>query len=76
MDTSKHDLPALFGQLGLANDPAEIALFLHEHRIGPGDDLAQAPFWSDHQAAFLAEGVDKDAEWAEVIDELAARLSH
>ncbi|SMC24868.1 Protein of unknown function [Andreprevotia lacus DSM 23236] len=76
MDTSKHDLTALFGQLGLPDDAASIALFLHAHHIGRGDELAAAPFWNDAQARFLAEEIDRDGDWAEVIDELAARLSH
>ena len=76
MDTSRHDLAGLFGQLGLPNDQASIAVFLHQHRLPKGGDLAAAPFWSSNQAHFLAEGIERDDDWAEVIDELAARLSH
>jgi len=36
--------------------------------------LAEAPFWSTAQAAFLREEILNDADWAEVIDQLNARL--
>ena len=36
--------------------------------------IAAAPFWSPAQAAFLREELAEDADWAEVIDVLSARL--
>lgn len=75
MDTSPHTLAALFQQLGLPNDGASIESFLAAHRLGPGEDLAEAPFWTPAQAAFLREALVEDADWCEQADELAARLA-
>ena len=36
--------------------------------------LAEAPFWSASQAAFLREEIGRDAEWAEVVDRLSLAL--
>jgi hypothetical protein len=36
--------------------------------------LSEAPFWTNAQAAFLREEILNDADWAEVIDQLNARL--
>ena len=33
-------------------------------------ELADAPFWSASQASFLREQLNKDADWAEVVDQL------
>jgi hypothetical protein len=75
METQRHDLANLFAQLGLANDPAAIAAFIAAHRPLPsGVRLAEAPFWSPTQSAFLAEQLQDDADWAEVIDELNSEL--
>jgi hypothetical protein len=71
MEQQRHDLASLFAQLGLANDPAAIDAFIAAHRPLPEDvALADAPFWTPAQAAFLAEELQADADWAEVIDEL------
>jgi hypothetical protein len=75
MQSQRHDIANLFAQLGLANDPAAIAVFIVAHRPLPaGVSLAEAPFWSPTQAAFLAEELQGDADWAEVIDELNSEL--
>lgn len=74
MEQHRHDLPDLFAQLGLPNDPAAIATFIAGHRLADDVKLANAPFWSPTQSAFLAEGLQADADWAEVIDELNAEL--
>jgi hypothetical protein len=67
----RHDLASLFAQLGLANDPAAIDAFIATHRpLAEDIALADAPFWTPAQAAFLAEELQADADWAEVIDEL------
>ena len=36
--------------------------------------LADAPFWTTGQAAFLREEIVRDADWAEVVDQLNAAL--
>jgi hypothetical protein len=75
METGVHTLSALFEQLGLPNQTHEIEGFIAQHRLPEGTPLSQAPFWSSAQSALLAEGLAADADWAEVIDGLAARLS-
>ncbi|MBI5783916.1 MAG: DUF2789 domain-containing protein [Rhodocyclales bacterium] len=71
----QRDLATLFAQLGLPNDPASIDAFIAAHRPLPDDvALADAPFWTPAQAAFLAEELQADADWAEVIDELNSEL--
>jgi hypothetical protein len=75
MENQRHDLANLFAQLGLPNEPAAIDAFIVAHRPLPaGISLAEAPFWSPTQAAFLAEELQGDADWAEVIDELNSEL--
>ncbi|HSC80787.1 MAG TPA: DUF2789 domain-containing protein [Chitinolyticbacter sp.] len=76
MDTNPNDMPTLFAQLGLPADRQSIDAFLLHHRLPPGQSLPDAPFWNASQAAFLREALAQDAEWAEEVDELAARLSH
>ncbi len=75
MEQQRHDLSTLFAQLGLPSDPASVAAFIATHRPLPdGIPLADAPFWTPAQAAFLAEELQADADWAEVIDELNSEL--
>lgn len=71
----QHNLATLFAQLGLPNDPAAIDTFIAAHRPLPeGLSLAEAPFWTPAQAAFLAEELQADADWTEIIDELNSKL--
>lgn len=75
MQNQRHDLASLLAQLGLPSDPAAIAAFIAMHHpLAPGVRLAEAPFWSPAQSAFLAEELQGDADWAEVIDELDVAL--
>lgn len=77
MDTTPHDLPTLFAQLGLPAEPADIDRFVATHRPLPaGTKLTEATFWSDSQARFLREEIMEDAEWAPAVDQLNALLSH
>ncbi|GIZ10950.1 DUF2789 family protein [Pseudomonas sp. NCCP-436] len=63
MQQPVHDLPALFKQLGLANEPAAIEAFIRRHAPLPDNcRLADAPFWSPVQAAFLREEILEDAD--------------
>jgi hypothetical protein len=76
MNQTFHELGELFRQLGLDSDQASINQFIATHRPLPkGMALCEAPFWNASQAQFLREGLGQDADWAEVIDALGARLS-
>ena len=76
MDTNPHTLSVLFAQLGLASDTASIKKFISAHELADDVPLADAPFWSTSQAAFLAEELGEDSEWAELVDELANLLTN
>ena len=76
MDTSTHDMSALFKQLGLPDSGAAIAQFLRNHRLEDGLALADAGFWNTAQRQFLRESWHQDSDWVEAIDALAARLRH
>ncbi|MDF3932662.1 DUF2789 domain-containing protein [Pseudomonas citronellolis] len=76
MDTTPHTFAELFKQLGLPNERQDIDAFLAGHRLEADQALADAPFWNEAQATFLREALDDDSDWAEEVDELAARLSH
>lgn len=75
MDTSPHSLCTLFAQLGLASDTASIKKFSSLHHLAADVAIFAASFWTPSQAAFLAEELQTDSEWAEMIDELAVLLS-
>ena len=75
MESTQHTLNNLFAQLGLPASDQEIETFIQTHSHLAGYlTLAEAPFWTPAQAAFLREEILKDADWAEVIDQLNARL--
>lgn len=75
MEASLHTLNNLFAQLGLPNTDEEIETFIQTHSHLAGYlTLAEAPYWAPAQSAFLREEILKDADWAEVIDQLNARL--
>lgn len=75
MEASLHTLNHLFAQLGLPHSDAEIDRFIQTHSHLAGYiSLADAPYWTPAQAAFLREEIVKDADWAEVIDQLNTRL--
>lgn len=76
MDTSTHDLKALFKQLGLPDTGAAITDFLQHHRLEHDQALADADFWSTAQRQFLHEAWQQDSDWSDAIDSLAARLRH
>ncbi|MCX4027716.1 DUF2789 domain-containing protein [Endozoicomonas sp. SM1973] len=76
MDTSQHNLSTLFQQLGLSASNEEIDKFLTVHSLKPDAQLSEADFWNESQAEFLRVAVEEDADWAEVVDELDARLRH
>lgn len=75
MENPQHNLSDLFAQLGLPSEASAIAGFIAAHSPLPsGVPLIEAPFWTASQAGFLCEEILKDADWAEVIDELNEAL--
>lgn len=75
MNTTLPHFAALFAQLGLPDDDQSIAEFLAKHRsMTHGLRLAEAPYWTPSQAAFLREALSQDAEWAVVVDQLSKAL--
>jgi hypothetical protein len=75
MEASLHTLNNLFAQLGLASSDEDIENFIRTHSHLAGYiSLAEAPYWTPAQAAFLREEILKDADWAEVVDQLNVRL--
>ena len=75
MEFHYHTLPSLFEQLGLPAEPNAVQHFIDVHSPMPAAvQLADAPFWKPSQAAFLREEILEDGDWAEVVDDLNARL--
>lgn len=76
MDTHNyHSLSNLFDQLGLPSDATSINNFIEIHRpLAHNVELAQAPWWTASQAAFLRESIADDADWAIMVDELDTLL--
>ncbi|MBC9072160.1 DUF2789 domain-containing protein [Thauera sp. CAU 1555] len=75
MESPTHAFSDLFAQLGLPNDNEAIRRFIDGHRPLPDEvELADAPFWTTAQAAFLREELRDDADWAELVDQLSAAL--
>lgn len=75
MDLTPNSLPALFQQLGLPNEQADIDRFVAQHRpLADEIQLADAPFWTSGQSQFLREEINEDAEWAEIVDQLNVLL--
>ncbi|WP_053214839.1 DUF2789 domain-containing protein [Pseudomonas sp. Q12-87] len=75
MESPIHNLPALFKQLGLSDDAADIEKFIAVHSpLKPELHLADAFFWSEGQRQLLQDEILEDADWAEVIDQLDVLL--
>lgn len=75
MEPPIHNLASLFKQLGLDSTNEAIEGFIDRNRPVPGSLLLhEAEFWSASQAAFLKEAIEKDSDWAEVVDELNVLL--
>jgi hypothetical protein len=75
MEQSIHAFHNLFEQLGLPADDGAIRRFIETHSPLPeGLHLADAPFWTPAQAAFLRDEILEDADWAEVVDRLSLAL--
>ncbi|MGA8391539.1 MAG: DUF2789 domain-containing protein [Burkholderiaceae bacterium] len=75
MDMSAHRFTELFAQLGLPADEPAIRRFIATHSpLAAGIELADATFWTAGQASFLREEIVRDADWAEVVDQLNSAL--
>jgi len=75
MDTSIHTVQTLFCQLGLADSTEQIHAFTELHRPLPSNIcLAEANFWNEAQASFLAEAIADDSDWCEAVDKLNCLL--
>lgn len=75
MEKPVHQFTELFDQLGLPAELNAINHFIDIHTpLAPDITLADAPFWTASQAAFLREEILEDADWAEVIDQLNSAL--
>jgi hypothetical protein len=71
METSAHDLNALFAQLGLDNSDDAIEAFLRKQpRLSQVTLLHEASLWTPAQAAFLKEAVEDDADWVDAVNHL------
>ena len=75
MERNKHDLPALFEQLGLPSEPEAIVQFLASHSPLPDEiKVSKASFWTPSQQAFLHDEILDDSDWAPVVDQLNVLL--
>ena len=67
-------LALLFSQLGLANSPAAIELYVRTHQLTANQNLHDAAFWNKSQRDFLISHLGQDDDWAMWIDELNQQL--
>jgi Protein of unknown function (DUF2789) len=67
-------LELLFSQLGLANSPAAIELYVRTHQLPAGLSLHDAPFWNKAQRSLLISHLVQDDDWAIWVDELNQQL--
>ena len=67
-------LELLFSQLGLANSPAAIELYVRTHQLPARQNLHDAAFWNRSQRDFLISHLVQDDDWAMWIDELNQQL--
>lgn len=75
METPVHAFKDLFEQLGLPSDAEAIKRFIEANRpLAPELKLVDAPFWNAGQASFISEELLRDADWAEIVDQLDAAL--
>lgn len=75
MNTPVHHFLELFAQLGLPSDELGVRQFIADHTpLAANIALADAPFWTPAQAVFLREEILRDADWAELIDQLNVAL--
>ena len=70
----KPSLDLLFSQLGLANSPAAIELYIRTHQLPASVSLHDAPFWNKSQRALFISHLVQDDDWAIWVDELNQQL--
>lgn len=76
MDTSTHNLEALFQQLGLITSEPAMNAFISNNYLPNNIPLEQAAFWSAGQAKFIQESRAEDSDWSDIVDRLDAQLRH
>ncbi|WOH38735.1 DUF2789 family protein [Thalassotalea fonticola] len=75
MDLSLHNLEGLFAQLGLDSTEQGINNFISTNKgLDANTRLADANFWNQSQASFLADSIRLDSDWSEIVDVLNALL--
>ena len=75
MNKHMHHFKDLFAQLGLPTDESGIEHFIAAHAPVPDHlRLAEAPFWTPAQAAFLREAILQDSDWVDLVDQLSIAL--
>ncbi len=75
MESPVHTMNALFEQLGLGGSDSEIDAFIQKYGpLAQGLELHEASIWNAAQSSLLQEMIEHDADWAEVVDQLDARL--
>ncbi len=74
MESGIHSLASLFDQLGLDSSEEAIRLFITENSLSEGQLIHEASFWSTSQACFLRQALENDADWSELVDQLALLL--
>lgn len=75
MDSMYHRFTELFQQLGLPSDVESIKGFLSSNSpLDASIGLEDAPFWIASQATLLSDEILKDADCAEIVDQLNAAL--
>lgn len=75
MEKPVHAFKDLFEQLGLPSESEAIKNFIEANRpLAPEVELADAGFWNAGQASFIREELLRDADWAELVDQLDASL--
>lgn len=75
MSPHYHQFCELFAQLGLPSDVKDVSAFIQKHSpLANHVRLEDAPFWSPAQAALLRDELQRDADWAELVDQLNLAL--
>jgi len=74
VDNQFHPMTELFLQLGLPSGSDEIESFFKQHKLDSGVPLIDASFFTYGQKQFLKEALAADSDWAEIVDQMDARL--
>jgi hypothetical protein len=74
MNTCTPSIETLFEQLGLSASESEISSFIQQHQLPEHLHIMDAAFWSNGQKQFLQERIQRDDDWAIVVDLLNTEL--